>query len=395
MPERRQVARIGSSSLRRSGRGVAAQTAASTHRRARRRGEIGEAPIGEPSRGRRVGTAFARRPLSWPAARLAHRRCSCGRPSAGLPPLLHLSSGTHPSSRSTDQPITNYHGHPKSYYCDHFAESEGFLLETCMYFPFTTAKSLTGFGADHARMMSAMDRLQMILVLAIDSPDAETSRDGCDARDDRSCATTLPRACAGRWCRPCALRAPLLRRRRRARHAPAARQFFIEATEAPRIDELIPVEGLTPGKVTVSSAHPMGGCRMGAAPADSVTDSWGRVHGVPWLFVADGSLFALRDQPLRHHHGPRGPGGGTRAGGLAALAGSRVMTRRGSELVVRALEDAGARFAFGIPGTHNMASCTTRSAQSAGRSPPCSSPTSRAPGSWPTGCPARLIRSVS
>ncbi len=26
-------------------------------------------------------------------------------------------------------------GHPKSYYCDHFVESDGFLLETCMYCP--------------------------------------------------------------------------------------------------------------------------------------------------------------------------------------------------------------------------------------------------------------------
>ena len=30
------------------------------------------------------------------------------------------------------------------------------------------------------------------------------------------------------------------------------------------------------------------------------------------------------------------------------------MRTRGSDLVVRALEDAGARFAFGIPGTHNI-----------------------------------------
>jgi choline dehydrogenase-like flavoprotein len=35
----------------------------------------------------------------------------------------------------------------------------------------------------------------------------------------------------------------------------------------------------------------MGGCRMGEDPRTSVTDSWGRVHGVPWLFVADSSLF--------------------------------------------------------------------------------------------------------
>jgi choline dehydrogenase len=46
-----------------------------------------------------------------------------------------------------ERPITNFFGHPKSFYCDHFADSHGFLLETCMYFPFTTAKNLIGFGA--------------------------------------------------------------------------------------------------------------------------------------------------------------------------------------------------------------------------------------------------------
>ena len=30
---------------------------------------------------------------------------------------------------------------------------------------------------------------------------------------------------------------------------------------------------------------------MGSGPEDSVTDSYGRVHGVPWLHVADSSLF--------------------------------------------------------------------------------------------------------
>ncbi len=30
---------------------------------------------------------------------------------------------------------------------------------------------------------------------------------------------------------------------------------------------------------------------MGAGAATSVTDAWGRVHGVPWLKVADASLF--------------------------------------------------------------------------------------------------------
>src|SRR5207244_3219110 len=52
------------------------------------------------------------------------------------------------------RPITNDVGHPKSYFVDHSA-SERFVLETCMYFPFVTAKSLTGFGATHSAIMHA------------------------------------------------------------------------------------------------------------------------------------------------------------------------------------------------------------------------------------------------
>jgi choline dehydrogenase-like flavoprotein len=190
-----------------------------------------------------------------------------------------------------DRPITNSHGHPKSYYCDHFAESDGFLLESCMYFPFTTAKSLTGFGAEHSRMMSAMDRLQMILVLAIDPPDAGNrvmvDREGHPvvryAFTDgvRRSLVAAMRASARVFFAAGAARV----------HAPASSRFFIDAADADRIDELIPFDGLTLGKVTISSAHPMGGCRMGASPDDSVTDAWGQVHGLPWLFVADASLF--------------------------------------------------------------------------------------------------------
>ncbi|MFZ4726823.1 MAG: GMC family oxidoreductase, partial [Paludibacter sp.] len=36
--------------------------------------------------------------------------------------------------------------------------------------------------------------------------------------------------------------------------------------------------------------HQAGTCRMGNDPNTSVTDKWGRIHGVPNVFVADGSL---------------------------------------------------------------------------------------------------------
>ena len=36
--------------------------------------------------------------------------------------------------------------------------------------------------------------------------------------------------------------------------------------------------------------HQAGTCRMGTDPKTSVTDQFGRIHSVPNLFVADGSL---------------------------------------------------------------------------------------------------------
>ena len=58
-----------------------------------------------------------------------------------------------------------------------------------------------------------------------------------------------------------------------------------------KIDDRIQERHFRPGKVSVSAAHLMGGCGMGRSHRSSVTDSWGRVHTIPWLRVADASLF--------------------------------------------------------------------------------------------------------
>ena len=39
------------------------------------------------------------------------------------------------------------------------------------------------------------------------------------------------------------------------------------------------------------SRHVMGTARMGTDPANSVVDSWGRVHTAPNVLVADSSIF--------------------------------------------------------------------------------------------------------
>lgn len=213
-------------------------------------------------------------------------------------PVRHPALGryitTHPALilvGEHDHTITNYYGHPKSFYCDQFAESDRFLLETCMYFPFTTAKNLIGFGDEHSALMRHMNRLQMILVLALD-PALPSNRVTLDSAGNPVVDYSLTDE---------VLESLLASMRTSARiffaagarrvHAPAGRTFFIEAGDASKIDELITRDELKPGKVSITSAHLMGGCRMGSDPATSVTDSWGRVHGVPWLFVADGSLF--------------------------------------------------------------------------------------------------------
>jgi len=212
----------------------------------------------------------------------------------GRLPALGRYFTAHPALILVGQharPITNFIGHPKSYYCDHFADSDGFLLETCMYFPFVTAKNLAGFGEAHSRLMSSMDRLQMILVLALDPAEAH-NRVTIDASGHPVVRYTLAEETKRALVKSMRASARIFFAAGAERvHAPAGRRFVIEAAERDRIDELVPLEGLEPGKISISSAHLMGGCRMGATAADSVTDAWGQVHGVPWLFVADASLF--------------------------------------------------------------------------------------------------------
>ena len=41
---------------------------------------------------------------------------------------------------------------------------------------------------------------------------------------------------------------------------------------------------------TFATVHPLGGCPMADDPADGVVDSYGAVHGVPGLYVLDGSI---------------------------------------------------------------------------------------------------------
>jgi choline dehydrogenase-like flavoprotein len=255
---------------------------------------VANRPYGEPSRwpeGRYriraravvVSAGAVNSPALLLRSALPVRLPALGRYFTAHPALILVGEHSHP--------ITNYFGHPKSYFCDHFVASHRFLLETCMYFPFTTAKNVIGFGAEHAELMAHMDRMQMILVLAVDAalPENRVTVDGDGdpvvhyrfTHEVMDALVESQRASARIFFAAGCTRV----------HAPAGTSFFIAADQKERLDQLITRGAFKLGKVSISSAHLMGGCRMGVDPSASVTDVWGQVHGVPWLFVADGSLF--------------------------------------------------------------------------------------------------------
>ena len=186
--------------------------------------------------------------------------------------------------------ITNDVGHPKSFYLDRAVE-EGFVLETCMYFPFTTAKNLTGFGAPHSALMRAFPRLQMILALACDRA-VPGNRVTVDKEGEPVVHYELtPRVVSSLVRATRAASRIFFAAGARRVHAPSAHPPLIDAKDAQCVDELIDARHFRAGKVSVSAAHLMGGAAMGAGRRSSVTDGWGRVHGLPWLRVADASLF--------------------------------------------------------------------------------------------------------
>jgi choline dehydrogenase-like flavoprotein len=222
------------------------------------------------------------------SALLAHSRLPVELPALGryftCHPALTLVA-------QHDRPILNYYGFPKTYYCDDFEEQHEFILETCMYFPFTTAKSLAGFGAEHSAMMGDFRRLQMILVLVSDDAEADNritpDADGNPVLHYSFSERTLDSLVTSQQ-----IAANIFFAAGAGRvHAPAADRFLIERADSGKVDRLIDRRHLKLGKISIASAHPMGGCRMGNDGATSVTNNRGKVHGLDWLYVADGSLF--------------------------------------------------------------------------------------------------------
>jgi len=182
-------------------------------------------------------------------------------------------------------------GPPKNYYCEQFVESERFLLESCMYFPFSFSRNLVGFGSQVDEFVNRYPYLQMCIALVMDDAHSE-NRVSLNKHGEAQVHYKLNQKIQNSLIKATRANAKLMFAAGASRlHAPGAKQFFIHKHEVDQLDTLIHEKHFKLGQVSIASAHLMGGCKMGDSATHSVTNSWGKVHSQEHLYIADGSLF--------------------------------------------------------------------------------------------------------
>lgn len=184
-------------------------------------------------------------------------------------------------------------GIPLSTVCDEFlrgSDGYGFWIETPPLYPAVSAAALPGFGAAHRGLMESLPRLASMIVLVRDGADRGTSNGGVTV--DRGGRVRIRyRLAAGD-------RAKLLRgmdAAARMHFAAGAEEVATLHTHVCRMRSPAELKAMAlrpsgPNQLGVLSAHVNGTCRLGTDPETSGCTPDGERHGIPGLYVADGSL---------------------------------------------------------------------------------------------------------
>ncbi|MBW1989261.1 MAG: GMC family oxidoreductase [Deltaproteobacteria bacterium] len=190
-------------------------------------------------------------------------------------------------------PIKNYQGFPKTYYTPRFSQTHHFYLETAFYYPFVSTKHLGLWGEDLARIMTRYANFMTVIALNHD-PASEKNRIRLSRKGEVIMDYTIAKESVESLAHAqvAATRLFIAAGCREMVMPMAKKPVFTPADAGDKsLEEFISPKRFLPIKTPLSSAHPQGGCRMGAGPEDSVTDPWGKVHGREDLYVADASLF--------------------------------------------------------------------------------------------------------
>ncbi|HEX6037351.1 FAD-dependent oxidoreductase [Longimicrobium sp.] len=184
-------------------------------------------------------------------------------------------------------------GVPLSTVCDEFlrgSDGYGFWIETPPFYPALSAAALPGFGTAHRDLMESLPHLSSMIVLLRDGADRAVSNGGVTV--DRAGRVRIRyRVAPGD-------RAKLLRgmdAAARMHFAAGAEEVSTLHAHACRMRSPAELKAMAlrpsgPNQLGVLSAHVNGTCRLGTDPETSGCTPDGERHGVPGLYVADGSL---------------------------------------------------------------------------------------------------------
>jgi choline dehydrogenase-like flavoprotein len=208
-----------------------------------------------------------------------------GKKSAMLGRNLRIHPATTVTARM-DHEVQSWRGTLQSYYVDAGRESHDVMLEATNPPPGIGVGSLPGFGVPFMEAVADYGHLALLGLLVSDTS-AGRVRSGPGGSpivtyrmNDHDLRNVL-------WGMALAARILL---------AAGAKEVWTGLPGAERVSSEEDLERVRDGRfrpehLKLSAYHPMGTARMGADPAESVCDPWGRVHGARGVWVLDASLF--------------------------------------------------------------------------------------------------------
>ncbi|MFW6202534.1 MAG: FAD-dependent oxidoreductase, partial [Gemmatimonadota bacterium] len=184
-------------------------------------------------------------------------------------------------------------GIPQSALCDEFVDRNdgyGFWIECPAIQPALAAAAVPGFGDEHREVMAGFRRMANLIVLVRDG--AERARSYGDVRLDRRGEARI------RYRLPRADRRTLkdgIAAAARLHFAAGAREVLTLHHPMLRLRSeadlrRIPRRSVGPNRLSLFTAHVNGTCRIGTDPRTSGCSADGQRHGVPGLYIVDGSV---------------------------------------------------------------------------------------------------------
>ncbi len=193
------------------------------------------------------------------------------------------------------RPIRPFYGAPQSVASPHFSErgpgKVSFFLEASPVHPVLAATAYGGFGAEQQEQMAQLANTSALIALAVDGFLPEEKGGTVSLRSDGRVRVDYE-------IRPEIWEALREGSKALARiHLAAGAEVVRSCHENPVVIRseadvaLLDRAPWEPLRVSVFSAHPMGGCPMGRDPERSVVDSRLKIHWLDNVWITDGSVF--------------------------------------------------------------------------------------------------------